>query len=150
MNDLFDESGHLKKETLNSIKEQKLDSLDLADALDHICLCEICSEMLSDGFQENDLADAPSGFKEETLSKIKKKKDKHKEFIFYSFRVAIAASISLLIVVSSSLNLVRSNLGMFQMKSPDTKIVNSISTKLNDFSQKIVNMEVFYSEKEKK
>lgn len=150
MSEIFDETGHLKIATLNLIKEQKLNSLDLDEALNHICTCDICAMMLSDSFEENDLADAPSGFQEETIGRFKKKKDKNREFLFYSFRVAVAACISLIIVFTSSSNLIKSNMGMFQVKSPNAKIVNSINTKLSDFSQKIVNTEVFYNEKEKR
>lgn len=150
MSKIFDEKGHLKVDVIYSIKADNLMPHDLEEALNHICSCDKCAELLAESFTKEDLIDIPVGFQEETLSKIKTKKDKNKEFIFYSLRVAIAACISIFIVFSSSFNLLSSNFAALKIKAPDTTVVNSISSKLNNFSQKIITMEVFDNEKEKR
>ncbi len=145
----FDKNGHLTWNAILSIKQGTMEEPYLSQALMHICICQECAGALADSFQEDELSEAPSSFKEETICKIRNSDKKHREFIFYSLRVAAAACISLFIVFSSSFSFLSSNIGVLKLKAPDAGIVYSLNTKLNTFSQKIVTMEVFY-EKEKR
>ena len=146
-NILFNENGHLTDIVFETLKEGLLDGNELILVSEHICDCESCAGVFADGFNDNELAEAPLGFQEEVQSKIKKKKDA--QFIFYSLRVAIAACMALVFVFSNTLNYA-ANTKVSKMNPPNLSIVNSINSDLSNFSQKIINMEVFNNEKEKK
>lgn len=148
---LFNENGHLTKTLLQKFKEGSLSENELVLMSEHICLCESCADVLADSFNENELVDAPLGFKQEVISKIKKKKESNTEFIFYSLRVITAASIALIFVFSNSLYLIANiknkplNVNPISLSS-----INTVNVSLNNFSQKIIDMEVFNNEKGKK
>lgn len=148
---LFDENGHLTEVALRKFKEGSLSDNDLILISEHICDCEVCAGAVADSFNDSEFAKAPLGFEEEILSKIEKRKQNHNQFMFYSFRVAMAACIALVFVFSNTLNIVantKSNL--LDVNPINLNSVNTISENLNNFSQNIINMEVFNNEKEKK
>ena len=146
-NILFNENEHLNEMTLIELKNGLLEDKELILVSEHICNCERCAVNLADILEGNELAEAPAGFEEEIQSKIKKKKDT--QFIFYSLRVTIAACMALVFVFSNTLNFA-ANTKVESIKPLNLSVVNSINTGLNNFSQKIINMEVFNNEKEKK
>ncbi|WP_435790938.1 hypothetical protein [Clostridium sp.] len=148
---LFKEDGHITKISLNMLKEGSLSEVELILISDHIASCEDCAEALANSFSDNELACAPSSFEEEVLSKIKIKKEKMTQFIFYSLRVAMAASIALVFVFSNQLNLIaNTKISKLNVNPISLSSVNTINESLNEFSQKIINMEVFSNEKRKK
>jgi len=150
-NILFKENGHLTKISLEGLKDGTLLDNELVLISEHICSCEACAEALAESFNESELLDAPVGFEEEVLSKIKNKKESKNEFIFYSLRVAMAACIALVFVFSSALNSVaNTNIKAVNVNPASLSTVNNINRSLNDFSQKIINLEVLGNEKEKK
>jgi len=151
MVELFDINGHLTLEAIKAFKDEVLDNDEFSLVLEHISKCEKCAEIFADSFQDNKLVNAPVGFQEDIMSKVKKKEENNNQFLFYSFRVAVAACISLIIVFSSTLNIAaNTKMGMCRIDPPDLSIVNSISMELSNFSQKIVSMEVLNNEKEKR
>lgn len=148
---LFKENGHITKISLDMLKEGSLSEVELILISEHISSCVDCADALADSFADNELASAPSSFEQEILSKIKIKKDKTNQFIFYSLRVTIAASIALVFVFSNQLNFIANTKTKTLNVSPiNLSSVNTINERLNDFSQKIINMEVFNNEKRKK
>lgn len=148
---LFKENGHLTKISLKGLKEGYLSDNELILISEHICHCEGCADALANSFDDIELVEAPLGFEAEILSKIKKKKENNNQFIFYSLRVAMAASIALMFVFSSTLNFVANTEAKTLNVNPlSLSTVNTINRSLNDFSQKLVNMEVFNNEKGKK
>jgi hypothetical protein len=148
---LFKENGHITKISLNMLKEGSLSEVELILISEHISDCENCADALANSFSDNELACAPSSFEEEILSKIRIKKEKTNQFIFYSLRVAMAASIALVFVFSSQLNLIANTKESKLNVNPiSLSSVNTINESLNEFSQKIINMEVFSNEKRKK
>ncbi|MGH4118144.1 hypothetical protein [Clostridium sp.] len=148
---LFEENGHLTKISLNMIKEGSLSEVELILMAEHISLCEECADALADSFVDNELACVPSGFEQEILSKIKVKKEKNTQFIFYSIRVVMAASIALMFVFSSQLNFIANTKSETLNINPiNLSSINTFNESLNDFSDKIINMEVFNNEKRKK
>jgi len=148
---LFKENGHLTKTSLKGIKEGAYGDNELVLLSEHICQCEECVDALADSFSDNELAEAPSGFEQEILSKIRKKKENNKQFVFYSLRVAMAASIALMFVFSNLLNFVANTKDKsFDVNPMSLSTINTINSNLNNFSQKIINMEVFNNEKGKK
>ena len=91
------------------------------------------------------------GFEQEILSKIKKKKENNTQFVFYSLRVAMAASIALMFVFSNGLNfLANTKTKTLEINPMSLSTINTINKSLNNFSRKIINLEVFNNEKGKK
>jgi len=148
---LFDKTGHLDKVSLIKLKEGSLNDEDLSLALEHICNCEECSDVFANSYNDNELAEAPLGFHNEIQEKIKKKRESDIKLFFYSFRVAVAAGIALVFVFSNTLSFVANkkiNPGI--INSSNLSVVSTINTQITNFSTKIVNLEVFNNEKEKK
>lgn len=148
---IFKENGHITKISLNMLKEGSLSEVELILISEHISSCEDCADDLANSFSDSELACAPSSFEEEILRKIKVKKEKTNQFIFYSLRVAMAASIALVFVFSNQLNFIANTKSKTLNVNPiSLSSVNTINASLNEFSQKIINMEVFSNEKRKK
>jgi hypothetical protein len=148
---LFEENGHLTEISLNMLKEGSLSEVELILISEHISHCENCAGALADSFDDSELMCVPSGFEQEILSKIKKKKEKTTQFIFYSLRVAIAASIALIFVFSNQLKFIaNTKTDTLNVNPISLSSINTINESLNDFSEKIINLEVFNNEKGKK
>ena len=148
---LFKENGHLTSISIEGLKEGSLSDSDLVLISEHICKCEICAYAFASSYTENELFKAPSGFQDEILSKIKKKKDSNNEFLFYSLRVAMAASIALMFVFSNALNIIaNTKVKTLNVNPINLSSINTISKNLSNFSEKIITMEVFNYEKGEK
>jgi len=146
---LFDKEGHLTEETLKALKFDILQHEELIDLLEHISDCQKCAGTFADNFKDDELAEAPLGFQEKVQIKIKGKKQSNIQFSFYCVKVAVAASIALMMVFSNGLNSL-ANTKTNYVKPLDLSIVNSVNANLNTFSEKIIKMEVFNNDKEKK
>ncbi|MBU3143749.1 hypothetical protein [Clostridium sp. CF012] len=148
---LFKEKIHLTKTSLKALKEGSLSDNELILLSEHICICEGCADALANSFNEFELAEAPLGFEQEVMSKIKNKKEKNTQFLFYSLRVAMAASIALMFVFSNELNfLANTKTKILDVNPMSLSTINTVNESLNNFSQKIINLEVFNNEKGKK
>lgn len=148
---LFKENGHLSKISIKGLKEGSLSDNELILLSEHICHCEGCADALANSFDDNELTDAPLGFEQEILNKINKEKEINTQFIFYSLRVVMAASIALMFVFSNPLNFVaNAKSETLEVTPMSLSTINSINESLNNFSQKIINLEVFNNEKGKK
>jgi len=148
---LFKETEHLTKISLKALKEGSLSDNELILLSEHISNCEDCADALANSFNDFELAEAPLGFEQEIMSKIKKKKEKKTQFVFYSLRVAMAASIALMFVFSNGLNFLANTKTKTWNPNPmSLSNINTINVSLNNFSQKIINLEVFNNEKGKK
>lgn len=150
-NTLFEEDGHVTKKSLKDLKEGYLSDDELVLISEHMCICASCADSLANSFCEDELAIAPLGFREEILSKIDKKKEKNTQFLFYSLRVVMAASIALIFVFSNALNFIQdTKIKPLNIAPMSLNSTNTINKSLNDFSQKIIRLEVFNNENEKK
>ena len=148
---LFMENGHLTKISLKALKKGSLSDTELVLILEHLSACEACADELADNFSDNELAMVPLGFQQEILSKIDKKKENNTQFLFYSLRVAMAASIALVFVFSNALSFIaNTKVDPLNITPMSIGATNTINKSLNDFSQKIINLEVFNNENEKK
>ncbi|MBZ9687052.1 hypothetical protein G9F72_012030 [Clostridium estertheticum] len=148
---LFKENGHVSKIALKALKEGCLSDNEVILLSEHICICEGCADALASSFDDNELAVAPLGFGQEIMCKIKNKKEKNTQFVFYSLRVAMAASIALMFVFSNGLNFLANTKTKTLVVNPmSLSTINAINESLNNFSQKIINLEVFNNEKGKK
>lgn len=151
MSHLFDKDSHLTNDSLQALKASSLSEVELISAVSHLVDCEKCANTYADSFSVNELLEVPSNFAEriEESRLLKNKVDK--QLVFYSLRVAIAVCAALVIVFSGSLNFIISvNTRIANFKPPDLNFVNPINVGLQDFSQKLLSMEVFQNEKEKK
>jgi hypothetical protein len=146
---LLNQDGHLAEKTLEALKSGLLDNDELILVSEHISECEKCAGYFANSFNDKDLAEAPLGFEEEIQSKVKRKKESDIQLVFYSLRVTIAACMALVFVFSNTLNFTKDT-KMSSIKPLNLSIVNSINADLNSFSQKLINLEVFNNEKEKK
>lgn len=146
---LFNKEGHLTKETLKKLKFGTLNDEELTSILEHISDCQKCSGAFADSFKDDELAEAPLGFQEKVQIKIKGKKQSNIKFSFYCVKVAVAASIALIMVFSNGLNFL-ANTKINYVKPLDLSLVNSVNANLNTFSEKIIKLEVFDNDKEKK
>lgn len=147
--DLFSKKEHLSEETLKNLKLGILKDEDVILALDHMGECEKCAGIFADSFEENELLDAPLGFQEKVQIKIKGERQSNLKFGFYCFNVVAAASIAIMMLFSNGLSFFAST-GKSYIKSPDLSILSSINENLSTFSEKIIKLEVFNNDKEKK
>ncbi|MHC6181405.1 hypothetical protein ACYUJ6_16430 [Clostridium sp. JNZ X4-2] len=152
MNDgLFNRDGHIKDLSIKRFKERRLSDMELAVLSKHIGNCEKCAGKLADSFQQDDFLKVPYGFEEEVKNRINRKYEKNRQFFFYSLRISIAACIALVFVFSSTLNfMANTTMKTMEIKSPKFTAVNSINMKLDNFTNRIIDMEVFNNENEKK
>jgi hypothetical protein len=151
INRLIKRSEHLTEVSLKGFKEGSLGNNELILLSEHICSCEGCADILANSFTISELVDAPLGFQQEILDKIDKKKTNNTQFAFYSLRVVMAASIALMFVFSNSLSfLANSKTAALNINPVNLRGINTVNVGLNNFSQKIINMEVFNNEKRKK
>ena len=142
---LFDEDGHLSIEAICRLKEGALNDDELIKVLDHISDCSECAGILSESYDENELAEVPEGFEESIELKIHRNDEKGKtkfNFGFYCMKVIAAASIAIMMLFSNELNSIAGT-GVQNIKAPDYGKAVTVCSQLNSFSQKIINLEVF-------
>lgn len=144
---LFDEKGHLSIETIEKLKVGSLNDDEMILVSEHLCDCESCANCLANSFEDNELVDVPSGFEDEVQSKIESKKQVKREFMLYSFKIGVAVCIALMFVFSNVFNIVTNSQIKKYTNISKINVANSINTKLTNFSEKVVNMEVFKHEK---
>ncbi|CDZ23401.1 hypothetical protein CCDG5_0258 [[Clostridium] cellulosi] len=149
---LFGKDGHLTPKALALLKEGRLSDEEMAMALSHIGSCEACAEAFASDFTEEELLEVPHDFETELQDKIKQiETDKKRGFTLYVLRVAIAACAAIAITFSGTLNQLsgKPKIGS-KIKAPDLSFVNTINQQLKDFSQNILNMEVWINAAKKK
>nr|WP_254909227.1 hypothetical protein [Clostridium tyrobutyricum] len=141
----------MTKNALEEFKKGNLQDIELIQISEHVSQCEKCSDEMADSFTDTELAEAPLGFEEEVNNRISDRKKANVQFVLYSIRVSIAACIALVFVFSNTLNVIaNTKVKTVDIVSPNLSIVNSINKSLDDFSQKIISMEVFNSENKEK
>lgn len=147
---IFNEKGHLTVEGISALCAGALSSEERLRAAEHIAGCPACASRLAASLEVS-LSTVPEGFAEQVVNKaenVKAAKDK-RQFLFYSLRVSLAACIALVILFSGLLNRLFA-FNVTEMKLPDLHAVSQITERLSSFSEKVMNMEVFTDEKEKK
>lgn len=94
---LFNKEGHLTDDTVKLLKRGTLKDEELISILEHISDCQKCASVFADSFEDDELAEAPLGFEEKVQIEIKIRKS-NIHFSLYCVRVAVAASIALIMV----------------------------------------------------
>ncbi|MDR3644133.1 MAG: hypothetical protein P4M02_03560, partial [Clostridia bacterium] len=139
-------------ESVQRLKDGGLDDSALSDALAHLSKCEACAERLADAFAPQELAEMPAGFAQHAVARANESiRSEKRQFALYTARVAVAACASLVITFSGLLNHSNfSNIHAAKVNPPDAAFINGINTKLQTFSQNLLNLEGFTHEKKEK
>lgn len=136
-------NGHPTPQTLHDFMAGTLSPEDTLTAADHIASCPLCTRSLAEIAGENRV-EAPAGFEEEIESRITREKQKKSELLRFSFRVAAAACVAFFFILIGALNAVAGPLDpLAKIEAPSFSAVDNISTHLQSFSQKILDLEVF-------
>ena len=148
---LFEESGHLTIAAMDSLKDGELNSEDMILVAEHIGMCEYCADILANSFEEGQLVEASQDFSETVLNKVNFKVQNKTQFIAYSLRVTLAATLALILVFSNMFNFKSGNSNVLLSKIPDSAtITKTINKSMDNFSQKINRWEIFSNEKREK
>lgn len=151
MSNIFNKNGHLSKWALTALKSGILSEVELLRAISHIADCESCANIYADSFSPDELTEVPPDFTDEVKRNLHSDKKQSEEFVFYSLKVITAVCLSLVIVFSGVLNYATTANSIAEYtKPPDLSFANSINISLQNFSKKILKMEVLQYEKEKK
>lgn len=143
-------NSHPTTQTLHDFASGTLPLEETLAVADHIASCLPCTRALSEIAGDYPSA-APVGFEEEISSRIARKKEKKWELFRFSFRVTAAACAAFFFIFLGALNTAAGPRDpLAKIEAPSFSTVNTISSQLRDFSQKILNMEVFQHAEAKK
>lgn len=143
-------SEHFSKDTIYKFKNMLLEEEQLLAVAQHMASCEKCANAIANSFDKEELLEVPLGFEEEIKKKIKSKSERKREFIFYSARVAIAASIALVIVFSNVLNMLNDTLKLDSLNARTSSVINSVNNNIDSLSKKAMRMEEFNNAQKEK
>lgn len=142
--ELFGADEHLTRYAVKNLKEGCLSDGDTVLALEHIGTCEKCADDFANSFDADEFEVVPLGFEEEVVRKINKKEEGNMQFIFYAFKVGVAACIALAITFSNIFGFVANKqVKIAQINPPKLSAVDSINAGISNFSEKLIKMEVF-------
>jgi anti-sigma factor RsiW len=133
---------HPKEQTLRDFAEGKLDREETVAVTAHLASCLNCINKLAEIASEMP-CEVPVGFEEEVNYRIAREKERKAEFRRFSFRVSIAACAAIFLLSLGTLLPMEAKHSITKIYPPDFSVVNTISSRLSDFSQKILNLEVF-------
>ena len=147
---IVNQNCHPTPQTLHDFIAGTLTPEDTLTAADHIASCPLCTRALAEIAGENQVK-VPVGFEEEIKNRITLEKQKKTELLHFSFRVAAAACAAFFFIFIGALNAAAGPRDpLAKIQAPSFSAVDNISTNLRDFSQKILDMEVFqHAETEK-
>lgn len=132
--------GHLTEAAFEAMRRGELCKEAESAVIEHLARCECCAAIYAGGFDV--IEEVPAGFAEEVEKKAGSRKGSRRDFAVYTFRVALAACVALLITFSSSFNAVATQQKTVNIKAPGFSVVDKISTQLRDLSQNILNWRV--------
>ena len=138
---------HLTPDVMTALKSGRLTGEEAISALEHIGECERCADALAGIYRETELLELSPGFRSAVFSAVEKetrivpvvkakKDDKKRELFRYSFRVSIAACITLVLLFSGTINY---GINLSRSIHPDFSKVNVITEDLRGFSDKLIN-----------
>ncbi len=141
---------HLTPDRIKALKDGLLSRDEAIAALEHLGECEQCADAFAESYSSQELLGLPPGFKSAVFSAIRKEQrkfgkertetaDRKRELFRYSFRVSIAACITLLLLFSGTVNY-----GINFSRTIDTNLsgVNVITENLRGFSDKLIDFKV--------
>ena len=151
MSNLVNEGGHLPEHVLNALKGGALSETEIFAVSEHMSVCRVCAGKFAGCFREDELLEVPSGFRDDIMDRLQPVKDDKRQLFFYSIRVAVAACVTLIFVFSGTLNFIADMDS--KIKGHEARglyFVDTVNTGFQVFSQKILDLEVFANENEKK
>ncbi|MEL7657575.1 MAG: hypothetical protein AAGU75_16900 [Bacillota bacterium] len=147
---------HLTPEKILALKEGTLSKEAMILALKHIGECEQCADRFAESYHETELMELPPDFKADIFASIdrdrisytakkKENRNRKRELYFYSFKVSIAACVTLALFFSGTFNYGMNFSRTIQANLPE---VNVITENLKGFSDKLIDFEVTKNSKE--
>jgi len=146
-----DDIRHLSEYDMKALREGALHESELLALSDHLSVCGLCAGKFAASFGEEELLAVPFGFGENIMARLKPGKEDKKQLFFYSVRVAVAACVALIFVFSGALNFLAdldSKIKGYEVKGQ--YVADVVNMGFQDFSKKILKLEVFVNENEKK
>jgi hypothetical protein len=146
--------NHLTADRIMALKNGSLSGLEAAETLGHIGECGQCAEAFAECFAEDELMELPVGFAASVLSVVEKEKritversrfGLKRELFGYSFRVGIAACITLFLLFSGTIDY---GLGLSRSIHTDLTGVQTITENLRDLSNRLVDFGITKYKKE--
>ena len=147
---------HLTPEKILALKEGSLSKEEMILELEHIGECEQCADQFAESYHKTELLELPASFKNSIFSSIDKERisyttkkkgnrNRKRELYFYSFKVSIAACVTLALLFSGTFNY-----GMNFSKTIQANLseVNVITENLKGFSDKLIDFQVTNNIKE--
>ncbi|MDD3169363.1 MAG: hypothetical protein PHC91_07890 [Eubacteriales bacterium] len=141
---------HVTEERMKALKDGILSIEDTISALEHIGECDQCADAFGGCYCERELLELVPEFRSAVFSAISRERknrikakpmaaDGKHELFRYSFRVSIAACITLLLLFTGTMNY-----GINFSRSVRTELpeVNVITESLRGFSDKLIDFEV--------
>ena len=151
MSNPVNDAGHLSPNDLKALKEGTLREAEILALSEHMSDCGLCAGRFAACFGEDELLEVPSGFRENIASRLKPQKEDRRQMLFYSIKVTVAACATLIFIFSGALNFIE---GLDnKIKGYEAKglyLADSVNIGFQNFSRKILDMEVFLNENEKK
>lgn len=145
---------HLTQETMEALKGGRLSEEETISALTHLGECERCAVIFAESYQEDELLELPTGFRASVLAAAEeedaekkravvqlgtRRERKRRELFRYSFRVGIAACITLFLLFSGTINY---GINFSRSIHTNSAGVDTITEKLRTFSDRMVDFEV--------
>lgn len=138
---------HLTPELMAALKNGSLPGKEAISALEHLGECERCAGAFAGIYHETELLELSAGFRSAVFSAVEKEKraapavkskkdDKKRELFRYSFRVSIAACITLALLFSGTIDY---GINLSRSMRPDFSKVNVITEDIRGFSDKLIN-----------
>lgn len=157
------EHKHLTHDILLNFNQEKLNEEDYMNVLEHISCCNDCAQMFADCFTATDTLTPPHYLKENIMeeihhteetqrllsSQLQPKLSLRKQLFFYSLKVS-AAMLGALVITFSGLpsrnfSGQKSDFPIMSMSK-----MSDFTKSLNEFSTKLINLEVNYYDEEEK
>lgn len=144
MKRLIDSDGHATRAAIRAFAAGRLNPEELDEVSEHVAGCGLCARALAGEIEKGPPVPVPAGFEEEILGRLSPPRGSRAELLRFSFRVVLAACLALFFVFSSAMTAAagaRSPLA--EIKAPGFSTVETINTRLRDFSQRLLKMEAF-------
>jgi len=136
---------HLTPDRIAALKKGELSTEETIQTLEHIGECIKCANEFAESYDASELLPLPTNFKKGVFSTIdrenlclavkEKTRNRKREFYFYSFKVSIAACVTLMLLFSGTFN---NNMYFSRTIQENLPEVNAITENLKGFSNKLI------------
>lgn len=144
-------AGHLSECDLQALKEGTLHEAKILALSEHMSDCMMCAGRFAACFGEDELLEVPAGFRENIVNRLRPEKEDKRQMLFYSVRVAVAACLTLIFIFSGVLNFIQGMESKIEGYGVEgLYLADSVNSGFQNFSKKVLDLEVFINENEKK